>query len=218
MWQDQVAKLCRGVFFTLRRLWTFSHFIPVETRRKLGISLIVPQFLYGDVLFSMVLAAIRGRLMVALNACARYNYGISRYQHISEHANRILGCSLDTYYNLRICCVMYRLIGSGRPGYLFDGLQFGRSARFFNLIIPSHRTSARVSPFFVQGAILWNMVCHQRSEERAARGGLGTGVRLVCVDLQLLVMCEFFFLLFLSSISFLFSFGSVVLLLFLLIF
>jgi hypothetical protein len=52
--------------------------------------------------------------------------------------------------------VIYRLIGSGRPGYLFDGLQFGRSARLFNLIIPSHRTSARASSFFVQGAILWN--------------------------------------------------------------
>jgi hypothetical protein len=56
---------------------------------------------------------------------------------ISEHANRILGCSLDTYYNLRICGVMYRLIGSGRLGYLFDGLLFGGSARLFNLIIPT---------------------------------------------------------------------------------
>jgi hypothetical protein len=51
---------------------------------------------------------------------------------------------------------MYRLIGSGRPGYLFDGLQFGRYARLFNLILPSPRTSARASSFFVQGAILWN--------------------------------------------------------------
>jgi hypothetical protein len=40
---------------------------------------------------------------------------------------------------------MYRLLSSGRPGYLFDGLQFGRSV----LIIPSHRTSARAFSFFV---------------------------------------------------------------------
>jgi hypothetical protein len=33
MWHDQVAKLCKGVFFT--------HFTPVETRHKLVISLIV---------------------------------------------------------------------------------------------------------------------------------------------------------------------------------
>jgi hypothetical protein len=52
--------------------------------------------------------------------------------------------------------VMYRLIGSGRPMYLFDGLQFGRSARIFMLIIAIHRTSAGTSSFFVQGAMLWN--------------------------------------------------------------
>jgi hypothetical protein len=78
-WHNQLAKLCRGVFFTRRRLWTFT---PPEMRRKLVISLIVPQFLYGDLIFSKASAAIRGRLKVALNACARYIYGISRYQHM----------------------------------------------------------------------------------------------------------------------------------------
>jgi Reverse transcriptase (RNA-dependent DNA polymerase) len=155
-WTDHVSKLCRSVFFTLKRLWTFANFTPIQTRHKLVTSLIVPQFLYGDVIFSKASAAIRGRLKVTLNSCARYIYGISRYQHITEHANKILGCSLDTYYSLRICCTMFRLIGSGRPGYLFDELQFGRSTRLFNLIIPSHRTTARSSSFFVQGAILWN--------------------------------------------------------------
>jgi hypothetical protein len=39
------------------------------------------------------------------------------------------------------------------PGYLFDGLQFGRSARLFNLILPSRRTSTCASSFFDQGAV-----------------------------------------------------------------
>jgi hypothetical protein len=97
--------------------------------------------------------AIRGSsIKVALNACARYIYVISRYQHVMEHATEIFGCILDVYYSLRICCSSYRLIHSCRPGYLFDELQFVRSARLFNLIDPSHR----VSSLFVQGAILWN--------------------------------------------------------------
>jgi hypothetical protein len=108
------------------------------------------------------------RLKVALNACARYIHGISRYQNILELANRILGCSLDTYYNLRmrICCAMYRLNISGRPG--FDGLQFGRSARPFNLIIPGHRSWAYASLFLVQGAMLWNGLPPAVRRERAA--------------------------------------------------
>jgi hypothetical protein len=130
------------VFFTLRRIWTFSHFTPVETRHKLVIFLIIPKFLYG-VMVSKALVAIRGRLKEALKIPA----------HLGA---RISVCSLDTYYNLRICCAMYRLIGSCRPGSLFDGLQFDWSTRLFNLVIPRHRTLARASSFFVHGAILWN--------------------------------------------------------------
>jgi hypothetical protein len=117
---------------------------------------------------------------------------------------------------------MYRLIGSGRPGYLFDGLHFGRSARLFNLIISSDIViSACASSFFVQGAILWNGLSPAFRREKAVWGGLEMSVCLICIDLQLLVlvMCEFFFLLFIFSISFLFSFNWhwLVVLLFLLI-
>jgi hypothetical protein len=99
---------------------------------------------------------------------------------------------------------MYSLIGSGRSGNLLDGLQFSRSARLFNLIIPSHRTSARASSFFFQGAILWNGLPPAVRRERATWGGLRMSVCLICVDLQLLVTYEFLFLLFLFSIYFFF--------------
>jgi hypothetical protein len=74
--------------------------------------------------FSKASSAIRGRLKLALNACARYIYGISRYQHNTEHANKILRCSLDVYYSLRICCTLYRLIGSSRPGFCVNFVVF----------------------------------------------------------------------------------------------
>jgi hypothetical protein len=133
-------------------------------------------------MFCKAPAPIQGRPKGALNACIRYIYGIPRYQHISEHANRIFGCSLDKYYNLRICCAMHHLIGSGRPGYLFNGLQFGRSAWLFNLILPGYRTSAR--------AMLWNDLPQAVRRESSLRR-FRNETLLKCVDLQLL-MCEFF--------------------------
>jgi hypothetical protein len=54
-------------------------------------SLIVLQYLFYDVLFSKSSAGNRNRLRVAWKSCARYMYGISRYQHITKSANRILG-------------------------------------------------------------------------------------------------------------------------------
>jgi hypothetical protein len=155
-WSDQINKICRNVFFTLKRLWPMAHFTPIETRKKLVTSLIVPQFLYCDVVYSKTTLGLREKLKVAFNSCARYIYGVSRYQHISQYTNRILGVPLDTYYSYRMCCAMFKLIRTGGPRYLFDRIRFGQSSRLFNLITPAHRTAARASSFFVQGAILWN--------------------------------------------------------------
>jgi hypothetical protein len=155
-WEDHVARTCSSVFYTLRRLWPMAHFTPTETRRRLVVSLIVPQFLYCDVIFAKSSARLRERLKITFNACARYIYGISRFQHISEYTNKILGMPLDIYYDWRICCMMHRLIEGRGPEYLSDLLQFGRSTRLRILITPAHRSSARASSFFVQGAILWN--------------------------------------------------------------
>jgi hypothetical protein len=87
-WSDQINKICRNVFFKLKRLWPMAHFTPIETRKKLVISFIVPQFLYCDVVFSKTTLGLQEELKVAFNSCARYIYGVSRYQHISQFTNR----------------------------------------------------------------------------------------------------------------------------------
>jgi hypothetical protein len=136
--------------FTLRCLWPMAHFTPTETRRRLVVSLIVPQFLFCDVIFCEIIecfsAVSSGSLLewlkIIFNACARYIYGILLFQHISEYI------SLVCHENL--------LIVGRALAYLSDLLQFGRSTRLRILITPTHRTSAIASSFFVQGAILWN--------------------------------------------------------------
>jgi Reverse transcriptase (RNA-dependent DNA polymerase) len=155
-WDDQVSKVCRSVLFTLKRLWTMSQFTPLQTRHKLVTSLVIPQFLYCDVIFSKSTARLRERLKIAFNSCARYIYGISRYQHISAFSIQILGVPLEIYYSYRICCTMNSIIKSGCARYLFSELQFGQSSRRLNLITPVHRSSRSTSSFFVQGAMLWN--------------------------------------------------------------
>jgi hypothetical protein len=55
-------------------------------------------------------------------------------------------------------------IRTGGRRYLFVRIQFGQSSRLFNLITPAHRTAARASSFFVQGAMLLNG--HRPSGER----------------------------------------------------
>jgi hypothetical protein len=124
-WDDQITKICRNVFFTLNRVWPMSQFTPRQTRQKVVTSLIVPQFLYYDVILFKSSARLRERLKLAFKSCARYIHGISRYEHISSYTNRILGVPLDVYYSMRICCMINTITKSGGPRYLFDELRFG---------------------------------------------------------------------------------------------
>jgi hypothetical protein len=144
-WDDQVSKVCWNVLFTLKRLWTMAHFTPLKTRHKLVTALIVPLFLYCDVIFSKSTARLRERLKIAFNSCARYIYGISRFEHISDYSNQILGVPLDLYYCYRICCTINTIIKSRCPRYLYTELQFGQSSHRLNLIIPAHRLNRSAS-------------------------------------------------------------------------
>jgi hypothetical protein len=103
-WDNQVNKIGRNVFYTLSRLWHMADFTPVETRRKLVTSLIVPLFYYCDIIFCRSSMRLRERLKLAFNSCARDIYSISRFRHISPFVNMILEVPLDTYYSFRVCC------------------------------------------------------------------------------------------------------------------
>jgi hypothetical protein len=137
-WDDQKSKICQNVFFTLKRLWPMSQFTAIQILQKLLTSLIVPQFLYCDVIFSKSSARLRERLKLAINSCARYIHGIFRYEHISTYTNRILGVLLNVYYSMRICCMINKKIKSGGPRYLFDEL----------LLVPAHSLNARACSLF----------------------------------------------------------------------
>jgi hypothetical protein len=177
-WNDQVSNVCRNVLFTLRRVWTMWHSTPLRTCHKLMTSLIVPQILYCDVIFSISTARLRERLKVTFNSSARYIFGIS----ITQYTNQILGIPLDQYYRFRNCCTMNNITKTGCPRYLFTELQFDQSRRLFNIIIPVHKSSQMSTSFIIQGSVPHGMVCHLMSRERGALRSLGKSVCHICAD------------------------------------
>jgi hypothetical protein len=54
------------------------------------------------------------------------------------------------------CCEMNRIFSTRKPDYLYQELQFGRSAWLSYLIVRGHHYATTASSFFVWGAVLWN--------------------------------------------------------------
>jgi hypothetical protein len=96
-------------------------------------------------------------------------YGVSRRDHISDYAYSLLGMPLGKFFSFKICWQICNIISSGKPGYLHDWIQFGRSTRLGGVIILRHSYAAAVvavASFFVREAILWNDLPLSVREER----------------------------------------------------
>jgi hypothetical protein len=124
-------------------------------------SLIVPIFLYSDVVYfpSLTGAEFR-RLELAFNACTWYVYGLRRFDHISEFSRGILGCTLFEYLELRLAGFIHKIVIVGAPDYLNSRLVFGRSPRHRFLVIPNPVpfTSLRGDSTLYRGIRLWNVL------------------------------------------------------------
>jgi len=154
------------------RLWTTANLIPIETRRRLILCLVLPLFLHCDVIFSKAQVGLENRLKLAFNSCARYVFNIKRSESISEPAKKIIGLPLNKYLSFRMCCQMYRIVSTQCPQYLYQKLHFGHSTCLAILHPPRHNLTSSANSFFVRGVTLWNHLqvsARRAQQERAFR-------------------------------------------------
>jgi hypothetical protein len=101
---------------------------------------VIPFFIYCDCVYFALDSYSQRKLTVAFNACARYVYRRTLFDHISDVSDSILGCSLLTYMEFRLAYFMYSLVTGGKPHYLYDFLVFSRSQRTWRINSPRQST------------------------------------------------------------------------------
>lgn len=155
-WDDQINNICSKVGFALKRLRSVSSYVPLDTRKRLVMALIVPHFLYGSEIYTGCSNSCRHKLNVSFNSCVRYIYNISRYESISTHVSMVLGSSLDTYLQLRNLVSMYKLITLGIPVYMQQYFRLGISERTRQIIVPRNSSVYMGLSFASRTIVRWN--------------------------------------------------------------
>lgn len=155
-WDDHISVIGSRVYGTLRGLWKFVSVTPLSSRIKLARALLIPHFLYCDVVLSFLDSSCRMRINVIFNSCVRYVKMLKRYDHISAHVNIILGCHLNDYLKFRMCFYLFKIIHFRQPGYLFCKITLAISERTHNIIQPRHHSLQYYNSFFVYASCLWN--------------------------------------------------------------
>jgi hypothetical protein len=69
---DHINDLCSRVYYSLQNLWSASEYITSDLKLRLVKALVIPQFLFGDVLFRMADSTGLRKLEVAFNNCIRF--------------------------------------------------------------------------------------------------------------------------------------------------
>ena len=157
-WDGLIGQQCGKIYASLRTLYCCTSTAPIATRLKLFKSLILPHFLFGDVLHIRPSVSSFDRLRVALNCCVRYVYGLSRYDHVSHLQQNLIGCPFQHLYAYRSCIFLRSILEKQTPNILYERLVRTRGRRLQNLVIPANNTACYGSSLFVRGVINYNLL------------------------------------------------------------
>uniref|UniRef100_A0A1W7R6J3 Putative reverse transcriptase n=1 Tax=Aedes albopictus TaxID=7160 RepID=A0A1W7R6J3_AEDAL len=155
-WDAHVNRQCSKIYGSLKRLNLTTRHCDSATKLKLFKSLILPHFIYGDFIYTNALVGSIDKLRVALNACIRYVYNLSRFSHVSHLQKNLVGCSFVNFYRYRSCMNLFRIIQTSSPAYLFEKLVPLRGTRTKSYRVPQHSSSYYSQSFFVRGIVSWN--------------------------------------------------------------
>lgn len=155
-WDTFLTQQCGKIYGKLRTLQLTASFLSTDTKLKLFKSLIFPYFISCDFIIMQGTSFALNRLRIALNACVRYVFNLSRFSHVSHLQHRLIGCSFDSFCKMRCCQLVFKLISNKKPDYLYSKLTPFRSIRSKKFVLPRHRTSKYGNSFFVRGVSFWN--------------------------------------------------------------
>lgn len=155
-WTHQVNDVVMKTYNVLRTFRRFASVLSMQTRRKLVQAVVMPIFMYGDIVYYPGLSAShKEQLQRCFKSVVRFVYNLRRRDTTADVRNSILGVDLPSNYRLRICSFMRQAYYGNMPDYIQQHLQHGQQQRTRCLIIPRHTTTSGKS-VLIYGATCWN--------------------------------------------------------------
>lgn len=157
-WRDHIISAVGKTNAALRNVYVGQKFTPLNIRLTLAKTFLVPKLIYGCELFSSCSRDMMGKLNVTYNNIARYVFGLTRRDHVSEYAKRLFGVSFENLMRIRTLTSLHKIITTKSPQYLYNCLKFSTSPRNCHLIQIKHRKHLSDKFFFINAIRLWNLL------------------------------------------------------------
>lgn len=156
-WRLQCNQIVSKIYAGLRSLYHNCNLLPVNARINLVKSLLMPHFVYGDVVFLDSLnAECKRSLERAFDACVRSAFGLRKRQSVRDYKDKILGCDLFHYLRYHTLSFLHSVLLKKSPVYLHSKLCRSRSDRTFNYNVRRASLSQTHNSLFASGVARYN--------------------------------------------------------------
>ena len=110
-WDKQVESVSKKVARSLGRLSTVKHLMPLQTRKTVFPSLILPHFIYCCSAWSGINQQQLLKLQRLMNRMCRYTLNIKNIRHPTQDLYRTLDClPQNMLFDYHIACDMYKYL------------------------------------------------------------------------------------------------------------
>lgn len=160
-----INEMVKKIYFSLHSLKMNKLYLSSDLKLMLVKSLVIPHFLYCDVILNCVNASLKSKIEKAFKSVIRFCFDLRKRESTKQYEDKIFGCGLWKYFNYRFSIFIFKIIFYKEPQYLFEKLQFSRSERTCNLVTPKF-TNRQRNRFCVRASQLWNSLPNELKREK----------------------------------------------------
>lgn len=158
--EKHMTEVARNCFYRLKVLYRIRPYLNADLRVRLCESLILSKLNYADtVVGNCLLGRTRKLIQRVQNACARFSFSIPHRAHVTPFLNKGNMMNMESRRALHFGSLMFSLIKTGNPSYLYNKLNFSRRQRLDSrLMCPQHKTAAFRGSFRYSATKCWNNI------------------------------------------------------------
>lgn len=156
--ERHINSVVSKVSWTLRKLYNMSTYLPLAIRRRVGMALCYPLFLYGLEMYSCTTQDYVNTLKLCFNRVIRYIFNLKIRDHVSGFRIQLLGYDFGDFISSRQIILFFKIMKYNCPSYLAERFVFGNSERTNLIVYPSHSTLIMQKSFVMKVGRLWNDV------------------------------------------------------------
>lgn len=163
--EKHVVEVVKACFYRLKVLYKVRRFLSVDMRVRLCESLVLSKINYGLLVYGPCVYKRTEKLIQRVqNACARYCFKIPPRTHVTPYFNSADMLKLRARQDLYFSTLLFGVIKTGKPEYLFEKLTWRFSRHHTNrnntcvLSVPRHGTAAFRGGFRYLATKCWNNI------------------------------------------------------------